>query len=76
MKTTTKKPAVIKTKAEVIEKTAKKVVPVAKKKTKNITIELGKIAEAYKQAISGKIKFSDVKEMFKELHREVKKTSK
>lgn len=42
----------------------------------NMLAELTKIADAYGAAIDGKIKFGKVKEMFKKLHKEVKKSSK
>lgn len=70
MKTGTKKPAVIKA-TTTEKKSVKETV-----KTNAINTELSKIEAAYKQAINGKIKFSEVKEMFKKLHREVKKSSK
>lgn len=42
----------------------------------NVGSELSKIGAAYAAAINGKMKFSKVKEMFKKLHKEVKKSSK
>lgn len=38
--------------------------------------EMAKITDAFGSAIDGKVKFSKVKEMFKKLHKEVKKSSK
>lgn len=42
----------------------------------NVSIELSKIGAAYTAAINGKMKFSEVKEMLKKLHKQVKKSSK
>lgn len=38
--------------------------------------EIGKIENAYINAINGQIKFGEVKSMFKKLHKEIKKTKK
>jgi len=80
MAKTETKPAVKATvKTEVKTETKKPVVkkaPVIKKSQLNMSIELKKIADAYTKAINGKIKFSEVKEMFKKLHKEVKKNTK
>jgi len=82
MTKTTTKPAVkantVKTevKTETTKKPVVKKAPVIKKSQLNMSIELKKIADAYTKAINGKIKFSEVKEMFKRLHKEVKKNTK
>lgn len=84
MKTTNKKTAVKKETTKIEE--PKKVVvkseskpsvksPVSSKSL-FVSVELSKIGAAYTAAINGKMKFSEVKEMFKKLHREVKKSSK
>lgn len=85
---TTKKPAVKKTQAKTEtknpvtkteSKTTTKVNQTEVKKTKTqltMLSELNRIAEAYSQAIDGKIKFRKVKEMFIKLHKDLKKTSK
>lgn len=85
MKTTAKKPAV---KKAVKATSTKKVEPkkaepkkTAKSEVKkireqlNVLSELSKIGDAYTAAINGKMKFSEVKEMFRKLHKEVKKSS-
>jgi hypothetical protein len=41
-----------------------------------ITSELSKLNTAYTEAMNGKLKFSEVKEMFKKLHKDVKNFSK
>lgn len=46
------------------------------KKKFNVSIELSKIGAAYNEAIDGKIKFGQVKEMLKKLHKEAKKSKK
>ncbi len=69
-----KKPAVKKTTTKVAPKV--KAVKAVKKNTINVGSELSKISDAYTSAISGKIKFSEVKEMFIKLHKEVKKSTK
>lgn len=87
--TTTKKPAVKKTQAKTetkkpsvkteVKKTTTKVDKTEIKKSKaqlSMLSELTRIAEAYSQAIDGKIKFRKVKEMFIKLHKDLKKTSK
>lgn len=38
--------------------------------------EIGKIENAYINAINGQIKFGEIKSMFKKLHKEIKKTKK
>lgn len=48
--------------------------PIIKESGINVNSELKKISEAYSKAIDGVIKFSEVKEMFKKLHKEVKKS--
>jgi vacuolar-type H+-ATPase subunit D/Vma8 len=84
---TTKKPVVKKTQAKKEAKSSvtktetqtPKVNQTEVKKTKtqiNMLSELNRIAEAYNQAIDGKIKFREVKEMFIKLHKDLKKTSK
>lgn len=86
---TTKKPVVKKTQAKKETKspvtktetkqTTTKVNQTEVRKTKaqlNMLSELNRIAEAYNQAIDGKIKFREVKEMFIKLHKDLKKTSK
>lgn len=50
--------------------------PVKKESNLNVISELSKIGAAYTAALNGKMKFSEVKEMFKKLHKEVKKSSK
>jgi endonuclease V-like protein UPF0215 family len=73
----TKKPVVKKNQAKTETKTTKASQSKVKK-TKvrlNVLSELNKIAEAYGQAIDGKIKFRKVKEMFIKLHKDLKKTS-
>ena len=56
----------------------KKMTQVSKKITKtiNVSTELSKIGDAYTEALSGKLKFSEVKEMFRKLHKEMKKSKK
>jgi hypothetical protein len=90
MKTTTKKPAVKKVTTTKVETTTapkaevkapakapvKAPVKTEAKSNVNVTSELSKIGAAYTAAINGKMKFSEVKEMFKKLHKEVKKSSK
>jgi len=91
MKTTTKKPVVKKVtttkvetkaapksevKSEVKKAPVKSPVKTEAKSNVNVTSELSKIGAAYTAAINGKMKFSEVKEMFKKLHKEVKKSSK
>ena len=76
--TTKKKPAVKKTpvkKAAV--KTTKKSDTAKKIESQlNVLSELSKIGDAYTEAINGKRKFSEVKEMFKKLHKQVKRSTK
>lgn len=83
MKTTSKKPVVKKVTTKVETKNTPKAEvkevksPVKKEvKTLNVSSELSKIGAAYMAALNGKMKFSEVKDMFKKLHKEVKKSSK
>ena len=71
MKNTEK--TVTKTEVKTETKPVIKKAPVIKESQLNMSIEIKKIADAYTKAIKGKIKFSEVKEMFKKLHKEVKK---
>ena len=71
--TTSKKP-IKKVLDKVNQKKVKSVKPIAKQV--NLTTELSKIGSAYVEAITGKIKFSKVKEMLKKLHKDVKKSAK
>lgn len=79
MNTKSKKPAVIKaepTKAE--KKTTKKVVKKAESTTLNkvVRAKMTNLETAYIAAISGKIKFGEVKSVFKKLHKEIKESRK
>ena len=78
-KTSTKKTAT--KKVESVEKT-KKIDQV--EKTKKLPIvnltdireKIHSLEDAYFNAINGKIKFADVKDMFRKLHKEIKSTTK
>lgn len=49
-----------------------------KSKTKPFKVgdKMSKLGSAYKDAISGKIKFGEVKEIFRQLHKEIKSSLK
>lgn len=71
-KTTTKKPVAKKAEVKVSPETGEVKV---EKVNKALRAKMTNLETAYLAAISGKIKFSKVKEMFKKLHKEVKKTA-
>lgn len=83
MNTKTKKPVVMKAEpiqtetptVTVTKKTAVKKV-VANEVDKQIHTNMINLETAYKAAISGKMKFWEVKSMFKKLHKEIKKSTK
>jgi len=76
MKTTTKKPTVKKVTKKVESKT--EATPKKEEKTinKSLRAKMTNLETAYLAAISGKMKFSEVKEMFRKLHKEVKSSTK
>ncbi len=77
MKTTTKKPTVKKVTKKVESKT--ETTPKKEEKTsinKSLRAKMTNLETAYLAAISGKMKFSEVKEMFRKLHKEVKSSTK
>ena len=81
MNTKTKKPVVMKaepiqTETPTVTKkaTVKKVV--VNEVDKQIHTKMTNLETAYKAAISGKMKFWEVKSMFKKLHKEIKKSTK
>ena len=81
MNTKTKKPVVMKaepiqteTPTQTKKATVKKVV--SNEVDKQIHTKMTNLETAYKAAISGKMKFWEVKSMFKKLHKEIKKSTK
>jgi len=76
METVTKKPAVKKAPVKKAVKSTKKTETKKIASQLNVLSELTKIGDAYTEAINGKRKFSEVKEMFKKLHKQVKRSSK
>lgn len=56
--------------------TKKKTEPTAKVVSSPVSEKLSKLEMAYMAAISGKIKFGEVKSIFKQLHKEIKKSVK
>jgi len=79
MNTKTKKPAVIKAEPVQAEKktTTKKVVKKAELDVnKVIRAKMTNLETAYMAALSGKIKFGEVKSVFKKLHKEIKESRK
>ena len=71
--TTKKSPAM---KAESTGEKTKTIKPVKAKKTTNVHDRISKLEMAYMEALNGKIKFGEVKTMFKKIHREIKSSSK
>ncbi len=81
MSTTAKKPVVMKAEPVQTEKpTVTKKVAVKKVEVnevdKQIHTNMTNLETAYKAAIVGKMKFWEVKSMFKKLHKEIKKSTK
>lgn len=76
METVTKKPAVKKAPVKKAVKSTKKTETKKIASQLNVLSELTKIGDAYTEAINGKRKFSEVKEMFKKLHKQVKRSTK
>ena len=76
METVTKKPAVKKAPVRKAVKSTKKTETKKIASQLNVLSELTKIGDAYTEAINGKRKFSEVKEMFKKLHKQVKRSTK
>lgn len=66
-----------------VEKTVSKETPVKRIRTKAVAkpvspiqTEMAKLESAYMSAISGEMKFGEVKSIFKQLHKEIKKSVK
>lgn len=79
MNTKTKKPAVMKAEpVQAEKKTIKKVVKVVESTdlNKEIRAKMTNLETAYLEALNGKIKFGEVKSMFKKLHKEIKESRK
>jgi hypothetical protein len=53
-----------------------KITEVPQIKETPVKIDMGKLETAYNEAISGKIKFKEVRTVFENLHKEIKKSVK
>ena len=74
-----------KTKKPAVKATTKKVKPETKKTTEKVETKVDstetlksnitKLESAYVEAISGKMKFAQVKDIFKKIHKEIKQSN-